>query len=76
MGMNMTASVGGCSELLNLLHWCPRSLTMADMPPTHPTHAHNHALQLNMDNALMRHEFLEALLRVAVVKVRGCVWFS
>jgi hypothetical protein len=49
---------------------------MADMPPTHPTHAHNHALQLNMDNALMRHEFLEALLRVAVVKVRGCVWFS
>jgi hypothetical protein len=24
-----------------------------------------------MDNALMRHEFLEALLRVAMVKVRG-----
>ncbi len=26
-------------------------------------------VQLNLDNALMRHEFLEAVIRVAVVKV-------
>jgi hypothetical protein len=26
-------------------------------------------MQLNLDNALMRHEFLEALLRVAAAKV-------
>lgn len=32
--------------------------------------------EANLDNALMRFEFLEALLRTAVAKVCGCVWWG